>query len=130
MTLDAARKQRATDPERVLASLARHWGANGLKPYVVRGFKVSRDRKFVEKLEDIVGLYISPPEHALVLCCDQKSQVQALDRTRPGLLQKKVHAGTITRDYKRNGMTTLFAALNVLDGQVVALCQQRHRHTE
>jgi transposase len=112
------------------ASVSRHWRANGLKPHIVRGFKVSRDPKFVEKLEDIVGLYMSPPEHALVLCCDEKSQVQALDRTQPGLPMKKGRAATMTHDYKRNGTTTLFAALNVLDGQVIAQCQQRHRHTE
>jgi transposase len=112
------------------ASVSRHWRKNGLKPHVVRGFKVSRDPKFVEKLEDIVGLYLSPPEHALVLCCDEKSQVQALDRTQPGLPLKKGRAATMTHDYKRNGTTTLFAALNVLDGQVIAQCQQRHRHTE
>jgi transposase len=112
------------------ASVSRHWRANGLKPHVVRGFKVSRDPKFIEKLEDIVGLYLAPPEHALVLCCDEKSQVQALDRTQPGLPLKKGRAATMTHDYKRNGTTTLFAALNVLDGQVIAQCQQRHRHTE
>jgi transposase len=112
------------------ASVSRHWRANGLKPHLVRGFKVSRDPKFVEKLEDIVGLYLSPPEHAMVLCCDEKSQVQALDRTQPGLPLKKGRAATMTHDYKRNGTTTLFAALNVLDGQVIAQCQQRHRHTE
>lgn len=106
------------------------WQANGLKPHLVETFKVSRDPKFVEKLEDIVGLYMSPPEHALVLCCDEKSQVQALDRTQPGLPLKKGRASTMTHDYKRNGTTTLFAALNVLDGQVIAQCQQRHRHTE
>ncbi len=112
------------------ASVSRHWRANGLKPHLVRGFKVLRDPKFVEKLEDIVGLYMSPPEHALVLCCDEKSQIQALDRTQPGLALKKGRAATMTHDYKRNGTTTLFAALNVLDGQVIAQCQQRHRHTE
>jgi hypothetical protein len=106
------------------------WRANGLKPHLVETFKVSRDPKFVEKLEDIVGLYLSPPEHALVLCCDEKSQVQALDRTQPGLPLKKGRAATLTHDYKRHGTTTLFAALNVLDGQVIAQCQQRHRHTE
>src|SRR5258708_27332263 len=94
------------------ASVSRHWRANGLKPHLVRGFKVSRDPRFVEKLEDIVGLYMSPPEHALVLCCDEKSQVQALDRTQPGLPLKKGSAATMTHDYKRNGTTTLFAALN------------------
>jgi transposase len=112
------------------ASVSRHWRANGLKPHLVRGFKVSRDPKFVEKLEDIVGLYMSPPEHALVLCCDEKSQVQALDRTQPGLPMKKGRAATMTHDYKRNGTTTLFAALNVLDGQVIGQCQPRHTHTE
>ena len=112
------------------SSVSRHWRANGLKPPLVRGFKVSRDPKFVEKLEDIVGLYLSPPEHALVLCCDEKSQVQALDRTQPGLPLKKGRAATMTHDYKRNGTTTLFAALNVLDGQIIGQCQQRHRHTE
>lgn len=112
------------------ASVSRHWCAKGLKPHLVRGFKVSRDPKFVEKLEDVVGLYLSPPEHAIVLCCDEKSQVQALDRTQPGLPLKKGRAETMTHDYKRNGTTTLFAALNVLDGQVIAQCQQRHRHEE
>ncbi|WP_276289607.1 IS630 family transposase [Cupriavidus basilensis] len=112
------------------STVMRHWHAHGLKPHIVRGFKVSRDPKFVEKLEDIVGLYMSPPEHALVLCCDEKSQVQALDRTQPGLPLKKGRAATMTHDYKRNGTTTLFAALNVLDGQVIAQCQQRHRHSE
>ncbi len=112
------------------ASVSRHWRANGLKPHRVRGFKISRDPKFVEKLEDIVGLYMAPPEHALVLCCDEKSQVQALDRTQPGLPLKKGRAATMTHDYKRNGTTTLFAALNVLDGQVIGQCQQRHTHRE
>ena len=112
------------------ASVSRHWRARGLKPHLVRGFKVSRDPKFVEKLEDVVGLYLSPPEHALVLCCDEKSQVQALDRTQPGLPLKKGRAATMTHDYKRNGTTTLFAALNVLNGKVIGQCQQRHTHVE
>jgi transposase len=112
------------------STVMRHWQANGLKPHLVRGFKISRDPKFIEKLEDIVGLYMSPPEHALVLCCDEKSQVQALDRTQPGLPLKKGRAATMTHDYKRNGTTTLFAALNVLDGQVIGQCQQRHTHAE
>jgi transposase len=112
------------------STVMRHWQANGLKPHIVRGFKVSRDPRFVEKLEDIVGLYMSPPEHALVLCCDEKSQVQALDRTQPGLPLKKGRAQTMTHDYKRHGTTTLFAALNVLDGQVIGQCQQRHTHAE
>jgi transposase len=112
------------------ASVSRHWRANGLKPHIVRGFKVSRDPRFAEKLEDIVGLYMSPPEHALVLCCDEKSQVQALDRTQPGLPLKKGRAETMTHDYKRHGTTTLFAALNTLDGSVIGRCDQRHRHQE
>ena len=112
------------------ASVSRHWRANGLKPHLVRGFKVSRDPQFAEKLEDIVGLYMAPPERALVLCCDEKSQVQALDRTQPGLPMKKGRAATMTHDYKRHGTTTLFAALNVMNGQVIGQCQQRHTHKE
>ncbi len=111
-------------------SVLRVWHAHGLKPHRVETFKVSRDPKFVEKLEDIVGLYLNPPEHALVLSCDEKSQVQALDRTQPGLPLKKGRAATMTHDYKRHGTTTLFAALNVLDGTVIGQCQQRHRHIE
>ncbi|MDE2150421.1 MAG: IS630 family transposase [Gammaproteobacteria bacterium] len=106
------------------------WRANGLKPHLVETFKVSRDPKFVEKLEDIVGLYMSPPEHAIVLCCDEKSQVQALDRTQPGLPLKKGRAQTMTHDYKRHGTTTLFAAMSTLDGTVISRCAQRHRHVE
>jgi transposase len=112
------------------STVMRHWRANGLKPHLVRGFKISRDPKFVEKLEDIVGLYMAPPEHAIVLCCDEKSQVQALDRTQPGLPPKKGRAQTMTHDYKRHGTTTLFAALNVLDGQVIGQCRPRHTHAE
>ncbi len=112
------------------SSVLRIWRANGLKPHLVETFKVSRDPHFVEKLEDIVGLYLSPPEHALVLCCDEKSQVQALDRTQPGLPLKRGRAGTLTHDYKRHGTTTLFAALNTLDGSVIARCDNRHRHHE
>jgi transposase len=112
------------------STVRRAWHAHGLKPHRVETFKVSRDPEFVEKLEHVVGLYLSPPEHALVLCCDEKSQVQALDRTQPGLPMKKGRAATMTHDYKRNGTTMLFAALNVLDGTVIAQCQQRHRHTE
>lgn len=111
-------------------SVLRIWQANGLKPHRIDTFKVSRDARFVEKLEDIVGLYMAPPEHALVLCCDEKSQVQALDRTQPGLPLKKGRAATMTHDYKRHGTTTLFAALNTLDGSVIARCDQRHRHIE
>ena len=106
------------------------WRANGLKPHLIKTFKVSRDPKFVEKLEDIVGLYMSPPEHALVLCCDEKSQIQALDRTQPGLPLKKGKGETMTHDYKRHGTTTLFAAMSMLDGSVISRCAQRHRHTE
>lgn len=111
-------------------SVRRVWRARGLKPHLIETFKVSRDPQFAEKLEDIVGLYLSPPEHALVLCCDEKSQVQALDRTQPGLPLKKGHAATMTHDYKRHGTTTLFAALNTLDGSVISCCQPRHRHEE
>jgi len=112
------------------STVMRQWHAHGIKPHLVRGFKVSRDPNFAQKLEDIVALYVSPPEHALVLCCDEKSQVQALDRTQPGLPIKKGRAQTMTHDYKRNGTTTLFAALNVLDGTVIGQCQQRHTHVE
>src|SRR5665213_1763087 len=112
------------------ASVSRHWRKSGLKPHLVRGFKVSRDPQFVDKLEDIVGLYLAPPERALVLCCDEKSQVQALDRTQPGLPLKRGRAATMTHDYKRNGTTTLFAAMNTLDGTLIARCEQRHRHIE
>jgi transposase len=111
-------------------TVQRIWAARGLKPHRVKRFKVSRDPKFVEKLEDIVGLYMSPPEHALVLCCDEKSQVQALDRTQPGLPMKPGRAASMTHDYKRNGTTTLFAAMSTLDGTVISRCEQRHRHIE
>src|SRR4029079_9602679 len=99
------------------------WRANGLKPHLVETFKVSRDPKFVEKLEDIVGLCMAPPEHAMVLCCDEKSQVQALDRTQPGLPLKKGRAQTMTHDYKRYSTTTLFAAMDAATGRVIPLCQ-------
>ena len=112
------------------SSVSRHWRAQGLKPHLIETFKVSRDPKFVEKLRDIVGLYMSPPDHALVLCCDEKSRIQALDRTQPGLPLKKGRAATMTHDYKRYGTTTLFAALNTLDGSIISRCEQRHRHTE
>jgi transposase len=112
------------------ASIRRAWKRHGLKPHRVETFKVSRDPKFIEKLEDVVGLYLNPPAHAMVLSCDEKSQVQALDRTQPGLPLKKGRAATMTHDYKRHGTTTLFAALNVLDGTVIGQCQARHRHTE
>jgi transposase len=112
------------------ATVRRIWHKHGLKPHRVETFKVSTDPHFAEKLENIVGLYLNPPEHALVLCCDEKSQIQALDRTQPGLPLKRGRAGTMTHDYKRNGTATLFAALNTLDGKVISLCQDRHRHQE
>ena len=101
-------------------TVLRVWHRHGLKPHLVETFKVSRDPRFVEKLADIVGLYLNPPEHALVLCCDEKSQVQALDRTQPGLPLKKGRAATMTHDYKRHGTTTLFAALSTLDGSLIS----------
>jgi transposase len=112
------------------STIGRVWRAHGLKPHLVRTFKVSNDPRFVEKLEDVVGLYLDAPEHALVLCCDEKSQVQALDRTQPGLPLKKGRAGTMTHDYVRHGTTTLFAALNVADGTLISQCHARHRHQE
>ncbi|MFP3559490.1 IS630 family transposase [Paraburkholderia sp. SIMBA_049] len=112
------------------ASVRRIWQAHGLKPHRVETFKVSNDKHFKEKLEDIVGLYLDPPEHALVLCCDEKSQIQALDRTQPGLPMKRGRAQTMTHDYKRHGVTTLFAALNTLDGSIIGQCQTKHRHQE
>jgi transposase len=112
------------------ASVRRIWRAHGLKPHQVRTFKLSRDPQFQEKLEDIVGLYLNPPEHAIVLCADEKSQIQALDRTQPGLPMKKGRCGTMTHDYKRNGTATLFAALDALQGQIISMCEDRHRHQE
>lgn len=106
------------------------WKAHGLAPHRFRQFKLSNDPRFVEKLHDIVGLYVSPPAHAVVLSIDEKSQIQALDRTQPGLPLKKGRGATMSHDYKRNGTTTLFAALNVLDGTVIAQNMQRHRHQE
>ena len=111
-------------------TVGRVWQAHGLKPHLIRTFKVSNDPRFAEKLEDVIGLYLNAPEHALVLCCDEKSQVQALDRTQPGLPLKKGRAGTMTHDYVGHGTTTLFAALNVADGTVIGQCQDRHRHQE
>lgn len=108
----------------------RIWRANGLKPHLHRTFKVSNDRRFSEKLIDVVGLYLNPPERALVFCVDEKSQIQALDRTQPGLPLKKGRCGTMTHDYKRNGTTTLFAALNVAEGRLIGTCMPRHRHQE
>jgi transposase len=112
------------------ASVSRIWRANGLKPHRVESFKVSNDPNFADKLEAIVGLYLNPPEHALVLSVDEKSQIQALDRTQPGLPLKKGRSQTMTHDYKRNGTTTLFAALDTATGEIYGLCQQKHRHQE
>jgi transposase len=112
------------------ASVRRIWHAHGLKPHLVRSFKLSNDPDFIEKLENIVGLYLNPPEHAIVLCADEKSQIQALDRTQPGLPMKKGRSGTMTHDYKRNGTATLFAALDTLQGAVISMCDDRHRHQE
>jgi len=112
------------------ATVQRVWAARGLKPHLVKTFKLSNDKRFEEKLIDVVGLYLNPPERAVVLCMDEKSQIQALDRTQPSLPIKKGRAGTMTHDYKRNGTTTLFAALNVLTGVVIGECLQRHRHEE
>jgi DNA-binding CsgD family transcriptional regulator/transposase len=108
----------------------RVWQASGLKPHLSKTFKVSNDKKFIEKVVDVVGLYLNPPEHALVLCADEKTSVQALDRTQPGLPLVKGRLGTMTHDYKRNGTTTLFAALEMAAGSVIATCMDRHRHQE
>jgi transposase len=112
------------------ATIRRIWKRHNLKPHLQRTFKLSRDKHFVDKLVDIVGLYLNPPDRALVLCVDEKSQIQALDRTQPGLPLKKGRCGTMTHDYKRNGTTTLFAALSMLDGHVIGDCMPRHRHQE
>jgi transposase len=112
------------------ATVQRIWNAHGLQPHRVETFKLSRDPRFVEKLTDVVGVYLNPPDKAVVLCVDEKSGVQALDRTQPGLPMKRGRCGTLTHDYKRHGTTSLFAALNVLDGTVVGQCLPRHRHQE
>src|SRR6266700_4246552 len=106
------------------------WRSNNVKPHRVKRFKLSRDPKFLEKLTDVVGLYLNPPQQAMVICVDEKSQIQALDRTQPGLPLKKGRCGTLTHDYKRNGTTTLFAALETVQGKVVGECHGRHRHQE
>jgi transposase len=113
-----------------VVSVQRIWKAHGLAPHRMRTFKLSKDPRFIEKFSDVVGLYVDPPAHAVVLSMDEKSQIQALDRTQPGLPMKKGRAGTLTHDYKRHGTTTLFAALNILDGSVIGRCMQRHRHQE
>lgn len=113
-----------------VVSVQRIWKAHGLTPHRIRTFKLSNDKRFVEKFTDVVGLYVDPPAHAVVLSMDEKSQIQALDRTQPGLPLKKGRCATMTHDYKRHGTTTLFAALNVLDGTVLGRCMQRYRHQE
>ncbi|MCZ7634584.1 MAG: IS630 family transposase, partial [Verrucomicrobia bacterium] len=112
------------------ATVNRIWQSHQLKPHRTKGFKLSRDPLFLQKLTDVVGLYLNPPQKALVLCVDEKSQIQALDRTQPGLPLKKGRCGTMTHDYKRNGTTTLFAALEVAQGKVIGQCYARHRHQE
>ena len=112
------------------ATVRRIWKRHNLKPHLIKTFKLSRDKNFIEKLHDVVGLYLNPPDKALVLCVDEKSQIQALDRTQPGLPMKPGRCGTMTHDYKRNGTTTLFAALSMLDGKVIGDCMPRHRHQE
>src|SRR5207244_1294532 len=112
------------------STVNRLWKLHNLKPHLSRTFKLSRDPKFIEKLTDVVGLYLNPPQKGIVLCVDEKSQIQALDRTQPGLPLKKGRCGTMTHDDKRNGTATLFAALNVLDGKDIGQCSGRHRHQE
>jgi transposase len=112
------------------ATVRRVWREHGLKPHRVKSFKLSNDKRFAEKLDDIVGLYLSPPEHAIVLSCDEKSQIQALDRTQPSLPLKTGRVATMTHDYVRHGTTTLFAALSTIDGTVISTCMKRHRHQE
>src|SRR5665213_3103901 len=124
-------RQRFTeDGLKQFSTVRRSWSARGLKPHRVETFKLSNDPRFEEKLVDVVGLYLNPPENAIVLCMDEKSQIQALDRTQPSLPMKPGRAETMTHDYKRNGTTTLFAALDVLTGSVIGQCRPRHRHAE
>ena len=112
------------------STIQRIWDAHGLQPHRVKNFKLSSDKRFEEKLTDVLGVYLNPPDKAVVLCVDEKTQVQALDRTQPGLPMKKGRCGTMTHDYKRNGTTCLFAAMNVLEGKVLGACYPRHRHIE
>ncbi len=112
------------------STIGRIWREHGLKPHQTRTFKLSNDPKFVEKLNDIIGLYVAPPKNVIVLSCDEKSQIQALDRTQPTLPMKRGRNGTMTHDYKRNGTTSLFAAMNVSDGTIISQCYKRHRHQE
>lgn len=111
-------------------TIQRVWQEHQLKPHLTKSFKLSRDPKFLEKLTDVVGIYLTPPQNAVVLCVDEKSQIQALDRTQPGLPLKPGRCGTFTHDYKRHGTTTLFAALQVIEGRVIGQCYPRHRHQE
>ena len=111
-------------------TVQRIWSAHGLQPHRTKRYKLSKDQRFTEKLTDVVGVYLNPPDKAVVLCVDEKSQIQALQRTQPGLPMKKGRCGTMTHDYKRHGTTTLFAALNVLDGRVIGECRSKHRHQE
>ena len=112
------------------SSVNRIWRSHNIKPHRSQTFKLSRDPKFLEKLTDVVGLYLNPPDQAIVLCVDEKSQIQALQRTQPGLPLKKGRCGTMTHDYKRHGTTTLFAAIDILAGKVIGDCYKRHRHQE
>jgi len=112
------------------STIQRIWDAHGLQPHRIETFKLSKDKRFVEKLTDVVGVYLNPPDKAVILCVDEKTQIQALDRTQPGLPLKKGRCGTMTHDYKRNGTTCLFAALNVLEGSVIGSCYPRHRNGE
>jgi len=112
------------------STIQRIWNSHGLQPHRIETFKLSKDKRFVEKLTDVVGVYLNPPDKAVVLCVDEKTQVQALDRTQPGLPIKKGRCGTMTHDYKRNGTTCLFAAMNVLEGKVLGSCYPRHRNIE
>jgi len=112
------------------STVQRIWDAHGLQPHRIKTFKLSKDKRFVEKLTDVVGVYLNPPDKAVILCIDEKSQIQALNRMQPGLPMKPGRCGTMTHDYKRNGTTCLFAALNVLEGKVIGSCFPRHRHIE
>jgi transposase len=112
------------------STVGRVWRKSGLKPHLFRTFKLSRDPEFAEKLDNVVGLYLNPPANAIVLSCDEKSQIQALDRTQPSLPFRSGRLKTVTHDYKRNGTSTLFAAMNTLNGQVISMCAPRHRHQE
>ena len=120
----------AAEQEISKSTVSRIWRSHNIKPHRTQTFKLSRDPRFLQKLTDVVGLYLNPPDNAIVLCVDEKSQIQALQRTQPGLPLKKGRCGTMTHDYKRHGTTTLFAALDVLAGKVIGDCYKRHRHQE